>query len=135
MSVNDTMEWKPDIHKQASTNKHTDDRKWKRRRRGSQKRARERSTYLKRWNVGVGYVAVHILDLRKVLLRHVHQLRRPHLIGKPREAVFWRRGVIILISVLRLENEKAYERQRDIPQSTAACKAKTVSQWNALWDG
>lgn len=36
---------------------------------------------LKRRDVGVGHIAVHILDLRKVLLRHVHKFRGVHLIS------------------------------------------------------
>lgn len=37
--------------------------------------------HLERRDVGVGDVAVYILDLRQVLLWHVHKLRRAHLIG------------------------------------------------------
>lgn len=66
----------------------------------------ERVTYLKRWNVRVGNVAVHILDFWEVLLRHVHQLRSSNFIGEPREVVFRRRGIIILIPVLYTGKER-----------------------------
>lgn len=39
------------------------------------------SAHLERRDVGVGDVAMYILDLRQVLLWHVHKLRRAHLIG------------------------------------------------------
>lgn len=50
--------------------------------------------------MGVGDVAVYILDLRQVLLRHVHQLGGAHLIGQPREALVKRRRVVLLVVVL-----------------------------------
>lgn len=65
----------------------------------------------------MGHVAVHILDLRQVLLGHVHKLRGAHLIGKPWESLVKRWRVVFLIVVLlRVEREKeekkGHERER-----------------------
>lgn len=61
---------------------------------------------LERRDVGVGHVAVHILDLGEVLLRHMHKLRGAHLIGESREALVKRWWVVLLIVVLlRVERE------------------------------
>lgn len=55
---------------------------------------------LERGDVGMGHVAVHILDLRQVLLGHVHELRSTHLVGDPRESLVERWRVIFLVVVL-----------------------------------
>ncbi len=44
-------------------------------------------TNLDRRDVGMGHIAVHILNLRQVLLRHVYKLRGVHLISEPRESL------------------------------------------------
>lgn len=55
------------------------------------------------------HVAVHILDLRQVLLGNVHKLRGAHLVGEPRESMVKRRRVVFLVVVL-LEQEGEMER-------------------------
>lgn len=57
-------------------------------------------TDLERGDVRVRDVAVHVLDLRQVLLRHVHQLRRSHLVGQAGKAVVLGGRVFILVPVL-----------------------------------
>lgn len=70
----------------------------------------------------MGHVAVHILDLRQVLLGHVHELRGAHLVGEPRESLVKRRRVIFLVVVLlraeretgRGEKEKGEDSEREL---------------------
>lgn len=66
---------------------------------------------LQRRDVGMGHVAVHILDLRQVLLGHVHELRGTHLVGEPRESLVKRWWVILLVMVL-LRDEKETEKKK-----------------------
>ena len=58
------------------------------------------SANLERRDVGMGHVAVHILDLGQVLLGYVHELRGAHLVGEPRESLVKRRRVVFLVMVL-----------------------------------
>lgn len=105
---------------------------------------RERVTYLKWWNVRVGNVAMHILYFWEVFLRYVHQLRSSDFIGEPREAMFRRRGIFILIPVLYVWKEKEEmgiqrkaektKGERAERKPTIHCRAKcnnvmTFSQW------
>lgn len=48
----------------------------------------------------MGHVAVHILDLRQVLLGHVHELGSAHFVGEPRESLVERRRVVFMVVVL-----------------------------------
>lgn len=78
---------------------------------------------LERRDVGVGHVAVHILDLRQVLLGHVHKLRGAHLVGESWETLVERRRVVLLVVVLlraaRERGEGRHERGRN-PQTRDA---------------
>lgn len=154
---------KLNTHKEATRSTHT--HKWKER--GGERHQCEegchvthwmvwkRVTYLKRWNVRVGNIAVHILDFWKVLLRHMHQLRRSDFIGEPREVVFQRRGIFILIPVLYTgkvrgrngeteesrENEMRKGRKKTHnPLWAQCCKQTQFKTWPsanevcALWD-
>lgn len=70
---------------------------------------------LERRDVGMGHVAVHIFDLRQILLGHVHELRGAHLVGEPWESLVKRRRVIFLVVVLlRAEREVEKEERVDI---------------------
>lgn len=53
----------------------------------------------------MGHVAVHVLNLGKVLLRHVHQLGCD-LAGYSQESLVVRRRVVILVVVLLQVGEK-----------------------------
>ena len=71
--------------------------------------------YLERRDVGVGNVAVHILDLRQVLLGHVHKLRGAHLVGQSWESLVQRRRVVFLVVVLLKagrEGGREWEREK-----------------------
>lgn len=61
---------------------------------------RGRGADLERRDVGMGHVAVNILDLGQVLLGHVHELGGAHLVGEPRESLVKRRRVVFLVVVL-----------------------------------
>ena len=61
------------------------------------------------------HVAVHILNLRQVLLRHVHQLRGAHLVGEPRKSLVERGRVVFLVVVLlRAEGEGKVEQEQKV---------------------
>lgn len=61
----------------------------------------------------MGHVSVHILDLREVLLRHVHKLGGAHLVGKPRETLVKGRRVIVLVVVLLTAEQQQQKTIRD----------------------
>lgn len=48
----------------------------------------------------MGHVAMHILNLREILLGHVHKLRRTHLVGELWESLVKRGRVFFLVVVL-----------------------------------
>lgn len=62
--------------------------------------------------MGMGHVAVHILNLREVLLRHVHQFGCD-LVGQPQESLVVGRRVVILVVVLLQAREN--ERKNSAP--------------------
>lgn len=70
-------------------------------------------TNLERRDVGMGHVAMHILDLRQVLLGHVHKLRGAHLVGKSWKSLVKRRRVIFLVVVLLREVKRKGWTSRD----------------------
>lgn len=77
--------------------------------------------------MGMGHVAVHILDLRQVLLGHVYQLGGAHLVGEPWEPLVKRRGVIFLVVVLlRVEREKETRADRGRKRETWTKKTDEI---------
>lgn len=62
----------------------------------------------------MGDIAVDILNLRQVLLGHVHKLRGAHLIGKLRESLIKRWRVILLVVVLLSEERETKKKVRTL---------------------
>lgn len=79
----------------------------------------------------MGDVAVDILNLRQVLLGHMHKLRGAHLIGKLQESLINRWRVILLVVVLLSEERETRIKIRKLKVRNTESKKSDVIQRDA----
>ncbi len=102
------------------------------------------SLYLHGWDVSMGHVSVHILDLGQVLLCYLDQLRTPRLLCELRGALVLGGRVLIMVPVLLQQETHKHKntvkqscwtlsnRQRALPCFTFILPLQNKPVWNTL---